>query len=421
MDNNEKQDILNNLQLYGNMYHTFFNLGQPYFTEEIERCAISFDPLNNNFKLLLNEKFWNTLDLNQKTFYIAHECLHVMLNHITRYIYMVNNGMSKSTMHVANIAMDLTINESLVKYYNFVRQEIDPNTELCWLKNVFPNDPDLQPNHNFEYYFEMLNNKLDGQSSDGSTSTDQALPSLADDHAQWEQTDASDKLVDDILDNMSVQELELLNKIQKDVSEETGLNAGDCSGKISQYLQNKKIRKKKKWETIIHRWVNNKLKETEHQNQQWVKLNRRFTTLDKSLILPTDDEFIKIKPEKIDVAFYIDTSPSCRNYTQRFFNAAKSVPLDRFNVRFFGFSTYVEEIDLKDARLPSGYGTSFSIIETSVLKEFKKYPGAVFIVTDGYGNAVNPKMPARWYWFLTEPYYRYIDVKSKKFVLTNFE
>lgn len=419
MDKDEKQEILNNLQTYGNMYHTFFNLSNSYFTNEIERCAIGFQSVDEGFSLLINEDFWNTLDINQKTFYIAHECLHIMLNHITRYIHMVENGMDKSTMTTANIAMDVTINESLVKYYNFIKSEVDPNNELCWMDTVFPNE-NLQATHNFEYYFELLqkynNNPI---ITSGGQTKKHAPPSLADDHDKWQNADTLNKLMDTVFDNMSVAELELLNKIEKNINGDK--YAGDAFGKILQHIQLKKVRKKKKWETIINKWVNNKLKETEHVNQQWITLNRRFTTLDKSLILPTDDEFIKIKPEKIDVAFYVDTSPSCRNYTQRFFNAAKSVPLDRFNVKFFAFSTYVEEIDLSIGKLPMGYGTNFSIIETSVLKEFKKYPGAVFIVTDGYGSNVAPKMPGRWYWFLTEPYYRFIDVRSKRFVLTNFE
>lgn len=420
MDNQEKQEILNNLQIYGNMYHVFFNLGNVYFTDEIPRAAINFDNINNNFSLLLNESFWKTLTLNQKTFYISHECLHIMLNHIQRYMNMVNNGMGKDTMEIANIAMDLTINESLVKYYNFIKDEVDPDNSLCWLDTIFPNNTDIQANNNFEYYFELLQQNIESDITIcGSSQGDK--PSLADEHNQWIDGDKLDKLMDEIFDGMTVEELELLNKIQKCTCTDNGLTAGNAAGKLMKQLEIKKIRKKKKWETIIHKWVKNKIKESEHQNQQWIKLNRRFTTLDRSLILPTDDEFVKLKPEKIDVAFYIDTSPSCRNYTQRFFNAAKSVPLDRFNVRFFGFSTYVQEVDIKTGKLPLGYGTSFSIIETSILKEFKKYPGAVFIVTDGYGNNVSPKIPERWYWFLTEPCYTYVHKNSKRFILTNFE
>ncbi len=421
MDRDEKQEILNNLQIYGNMYHTFFNLSNSYFTDEIERCAISFESIDNGFSLLINENFWNTLDMNQKTFYIAHECLHIMLNHIIRHIHMIENGMDKTIMDIANIAMDVTINESLIKYYNFIKSEVDPENKLCWLDTVFPNQ-NLQSSHNYEYYFELLqqirHNSIDIPRS-GSTSQSASSCSLADDHSKWQNSEALDRLMDAVFDTMSISELELLNNIERNVNGDKC--AADCSNKLFEQLKLKKIRKKKRWETIIHKWVKNKIKETEYVNQQWVKLNRRFTTLDRSLILPTDDEFIKIKPEKIDVAFYIDTSPSCRNYTQRFFNAAKSVPLDRFNVKFFAFSTYVEQIDLSIGKLPMGYGTNFSIIETSVLKEFKKYPGAVFIVTDGYGSNVTPKIPQRWYWFLTEPFYKYIDVRSKRFILTNFE
>lgn len=402
MTQEEKQLILNSLQKYGNMFHIFFNLGKPVWSNVIETLAISFS--NNQFSLLINEGFWNSLTIDQKTFYIAHECLHIMLSHIPRYLLMVENGMSKNIMTVANISMDITINESLIKYYNFVRTQIDRENQLCWVDTIFKNNP-VDANHNFEYYFHMLQQYCDAQD----------LPKLADSHALWEDHDIS-TMVDEIMDGMTCDELELLDSISK-----KGSNNSEASERIQEKILNKKIKKKKKWETIIHKWVKNKIGKEESDVYQWTKTNRRFTTLDRSLILPTNDIHLKDKIGKIDVAFYIDTSPSCKSYSQRFFDAAKSVPLSKFNVRFFGFSNYVEEIQLTDSRIPIGYGTRFDIIESSILKEYPKYPSAVFIVTDGYGNKVAPQIPERWFWFLTDPYYEYINQKSQSFYLKNFE
>jgi hypothetical protein len=51
-----------------------------------------------------------------------------------------------------------------------------------------------------------------------------------------------------------------------------------------------------------------------------------------------------------------------------------------------------------------------------------KYPNAVWILTDGYGNQVKPLHPEKWHWFLTEGGVKnYIDEKSNVFSLKDFE
>lgn len=101
------------------------------------------------------------------------------------------------------------------------------------------------------------------------------------------------------------------------------------------------------------------------------------------------------------------------------------MPEDKFDVKAFSFNTQVNEIDLKTGRVHKGYGTSFGIIESHIQRYISKnkikYPKAVFILTDGYGNTVNPKHPERWYWFLTESYKNYIPNKSKSFNLKDYE
>jgi len=50
-----------------------------------------------------------------------------------------------------------------------------------------------------------------------------------------------------------------------------------------------------------------------------------------------------------------------------------------------------------------------------------KYPKAVFVITDGYGDQINPKKPKNWYWFLSNDYRRCIPDTCNVFNLSEFE
>jgi predicted metal-dependent peptidase len=125
------------------------------------------------------------------------------------------------------------------------------------------------------------------------------------------------------------------------------------------------------------------------------------------MILPSEMENDDYYDEesKIDVWFFLDTSGSCWDLKDRFFSAAESIPEKRFKVRLFCFDTRVEETTLESRKIYGGGGTSFKIIEQHIQniikKENNKYPQAIFVISDGYGDNVYPAQPAKWHWFLT--------------------
>ena len=83
------------------------------------------------------------------------------------------------------------------------------------------------------------------------------------------------------------------------------------------------------------------------------------------------------------------------------------------------FDTKVYETTIESRRLYGFGGTSFDIIEDYIQSYIKKnnlkYPEAVFVITDGCGNSVNPQIPKNWYWFLSKNYITYIPKESNKF------
>lgn len=421
MEIEEKLELLRGLQPYGNMYYTFLNMSHIEFTDSTPTLAVcADDDAGTSIILKINPQFWASIDKLQKLFVISHECLHVMLSHLPRLFRMRTDP--KFVMRAMNIAADLCVNETLIRHYKFIRSEIDIG--WWWLDVAFPNQQ-VPYGMSMEYYYDLLlqdsNHSEAENCEENQGDSNGKVDQFSDDHSGW--VPISDDVIKQIIDNMDTEELEKF----KIVVEETvdgkigGKQAGTAYQFVIKELENKKIVKKKKWETVIDRWVKSKMKVTENEYYQWARKNRRFVTLDSNFFLPTIAEIEKKKKEKISIAFYLDTSGSCHSYAQRFYDAAKSVPLDKFDVRFFCFSTYVHEIDLKQSRLPMGGGTSFRIIAESVEKEFDRHPDGVFIITDGYGDNVVPKIPEKWFWFLTTSCDTCFPKTCKKFLLTNYE
>jgi hypothetical protein len=251
--------------------------------------------------------------------------------------------------------------------------------------------------------------------------------SLVDDHGpMFEEEDAPEDVWKEIAERLPDEDKKSIKDIldtQED-STKKGRGSGSSIGKWFN-VKEKTVRKKKKWETIIKKWAKAFMKNSEDIESQWVHQNRRFVNIESELILPSDSVIEHRVLDRFDVWFFMDSSGSCIGYKDRFFAAARSIPEENFVVRAFSFDTSVYEVDLKSPKIKGGFGTSFDIIETKIqnicTKEKKQYPKAVFIITDGFGNKVNPEYPERWFWFLTERHTRYIPQESHIYDLKNFE
>jgi hypothetical protein len=190
------------------------------------------------------------------------------------------------------------------------------------------------------------------------------------------------------------------------------------------------VKKKKKWETVIKKWVNTVLKQNDKDHEQWARVNRRFVGIASSMsnmFLPSEMEIEEMEEEKkkIKVVFFQDTSGSCSHLAERFFKAAKSLDPKKFDVELYCFDTRCYKTSLESGRLYGFGGTSFSILEQEVVElckgDMSKYPKAVFVITDGYGDPVHPRKPKNWYWFLSCDYRHCIPDTCNVFKLSEFE
>jgi predicted metal-dependent peptidase len=379
------------------------------FSSEIETAAVSFDNNNNCIQFLINPDFWKNQSEHNKKFIIAHECWHVINLHSKRV-----NG--KFTIQ-ANQAMDIVVNESLVKYFNFNRKEIDPKNEYCWLDTCFEKEDNVELWHNFEYYLNKLNSK---------PKISQPNFKIFNDHNGLKEIE--DKISKELFDNISQEELEVIQNIAEDSEKNSKKEESQLRGTFDGNLRKSYIlghvSKKKKWESVIKKFEK-KIKKIELEDTHWVYKNRRVSNLNSSLFIPSEIEssIRKSHGEKIETWFFMDTSGSCWNLADRFFKAAKSLDPEIFDVKYYFFDTKIHPVNLANNNIIGGGGTSFKIIGNFIYLNKKQFP-YVWILTDGYGDKINipQNQIKKWSWFLTENSSKeYIPNGCKIYDLQNFE
>lgn len=396
--NDEWMEISHGLEPFHGVFYQIWQMGKPILDESIETACVQFDHQGNFIWFRFNPEFWSTLDFNNKLFVISHEALHIILNHGAR---AKDAGINS---RAANVAMDIVINHLLVRSFGFERNTLVGEV-ACWVDTVFKNRDPMPPDDDcFEFYYNLFDKvHAHGFSGDGE------CPSTLDDHDGFCSSDFS-KVIDHLNESLTKEEKDSLkstiNKHFQNNNKTSEEKSSAGSGAWT-FANIGNVKKKKNWESVIKKWSKKFITDDDYEAQQWTKTNRRMILLPKKLLLPTDVEIedLHLDNNKIDVWFFLDTSGSCYDLKDRFFAAAASLPEKRFQIRLFCFDTRIEETSLQSRKIYGGGGTSFKIIEQHIQNEIQKtgvkYP-EVFVITDGWGDSVNPQYPTKWHWFLTE-------------------
>jgi hypothetical protein len=431
------------LEIYNGLFTKFWQIGNPRFTRNIPTACVAFNKRGDCIDFLFNYDFWQELDEKNRLFIICHELLHVFLSHGKRL-----QGLNKV---IGNLAADVVINEMLVSGFGFIKTEINDWEKYCWFSTVFKDEPNIDKDRNFEFYYRKLYDKapkvdvkiiegdeghdgLEGVEEGTAGKVDELINSLSDEEKEELEKkikkEIEGKIKEDKKENGAGDKNNKKENNSND-KEDSGQLAGTVAGNIIKNLKKSKIKVKRKWETVIHHWARKHVWKSDKLKDQFVRKHRRFHSVNmKDTFLPTEMEVNEVNKEKrrINLLFVLDTSGSCSHLGERFFNASQSLPKDRFNTKLICFDTKVYPLskdDIKNRRLYGFGGTYFHIIEEYIQSEVnagKAYPDACFIVSDGYGNSVNPQYPNRWYWFLTEGgSTHYIPSKSKVYDLKKFE
>ncbi len=449
----EFNEISKNLDMFHAIFYQIWDMGYPRLSFDVETAAVSFDKEGKRIDFIFNPLFWKETDTYTKSFVICHEALHVIFNHGVR---IKDLKRAQGNLLVANLALDVVVNHTLVDKFEFDRQSIKNSDTFCWIDTVFGKDESkVEKNRSFEYYFGLLKDKIKNSSNqsnggsggsgglfyineDGSESevgntldSHDLLDSFDDENAKEAIEDQIERKLTDDEKKDFVDKASSSEEGEKRINKQDGSNpspnskAGNGDGSIIiKFNFKEKVKKKKKWESIIKEWTKKRLSQDSY-SEQWAKSSRRMEFLPTDLMLPSELDEEHYDKEKISVWFFLDVSGSCVHLADRFFRAVRSVPEDRFLIRAFAFDTSVRELDINKPRIHAGGGTSFSIIERSIQNRISlekiTYPEAVFIITDGEGNPVDPQYPSRWHWFLSSNCTYYIPHESHHYPLSRYE
>lgn len=417
----DKQKIALDLEKYSEVFYHFWNYCNVDFTEAIPTAAVSFDKTGQCLKLSINPTFWAAKTYTQQLFILAHEMLHVYYKHGNKAKNLIKERRG-DLMKIANVAMDLCVNRTLTTSFGFDRAEIDPENMFCWIDTVFK-DKQESPDKYFEYYYNLIKDnakviKISTGKSGGNNLVDDhgGLGDMEDDEIDGILKEIADKTHGDEVKKF----LEKAGEEPKDDKSPKSKQAGIQSG--SQILKVKANRiYKRRWEAVIRKWMTKASGDNDFD--QWVKKNRRFTLLDGDLLLPSENECWHKDLNRIKINFYMDVSGSTYHLAQRFFDAANSIPLNRFEVNLYQFDTQVREV--KNNEVIGGGGTAFVPLEAhclEIMNKTGKYPDACFCISDGMSyDKFNPLYPDRWHWFLTENYRNQIHKGCNFYNLSDFE
>lgn len=380
------------------LFSRFWEAGKPVFTDKIKTAAVHLNKEDDILEFQINETFWNSLDDNTKLFVICHEMGHIVLRHGSRG-ELFREIFSPEAL---NIAMDISINHLLVKYFGFKREEISIEKSLCWIDTVFPPRPKIYEDQTFDYYLQQMKNLPEGENG---------IPMAMDNPS------GEGKAVEDWIQGKSQEDAG--EKItQEEIEEVTGKLPGSESN-IQWQASPIKVAEKKKWMSLIKSWSKKAM--DDEDSEQWTRVNRRLSGLQSDFFLPSSNSNEDFRKKKIEIYLFLDVSGSCSSAKEKFMKAAKSIPKRFFEIHPYVFDTRTQKIDLSESKTYTGGGTSFSCIE-STLKRLKKYPEIVWVFTDGEAESFGVKYPEKWSWFLLRNgTTKYIPAKSKVYKLADFE
>lgn len=419
------------------IFQTFWSIGTPLFTNSIKTAAVGFDRAGKVIYLILNPDFWDSLDIVNKAFVICHEALHVILNHGKR-------GTEYKDQKLVNKAQDIVINEMLIKSFGFNKFEITNWNMYCFVETMFSNEKIISEKINttgsFHYYMQLLT--ANPENSDKQETVDQHCKSdrnSEDGEGEFNSKSQIDDLIQSAQDYMNEITETVQEEIENIISDKEKYDFGQkikddfegdpkgagCTPIGSLLAVNPNpVKKKKKWEEIVKKHLKSFIKYETVEIDSWIAKKRSHNCLDNEFMLEGVWQHEKAVKEKYNIIFFLDSSGSCLTHTKRFVHMLKTIPEDKFNIEAYSFDNTLYPIDIKKGHVRGGGGTYFHILDNKIrqITKDKRHPDAIFILSDGDGNAFSPEKPKLWHWILTKHHsLRYIPESSPKHKMENFE
>jgi predicted metal-dependent peptidase len=407
LDPTEVLQIIDELENHNLFFRAFWTVSDIYLSNDISTACVKM--VGDKIHFVFNADKWHSDPLKFKLFVICHEQLHVMLNHFKRLHFDQGDVINK------NIAADISVNHHLIRNYDFDRNTDIPNWQhYCWTDTIFPDNPDIPLNETAEFYYALLQDRdcsAEGPGPGPSVGRGQRKrpgpsegPGTMDDHSTYVDI-TSDKVgeavkkslneyITDNTKDMSEQEKDdWIDEFSKEVSQSLD-TTGD--GKREQIHKKLKRTNHSSWKSLYQNIP--KRIYTDKVQQNWVTTQRRFATMDRELMLPSEQEIDQ--KDIVSVSVYLDSSGSCIDHAQYFLQSSLSIHKKYFKVTYYGFGTTVYDIPPNPPFKLKGFGNeSYQAVSDHV--DQNKSVDAVLVFTDGQSKSVTPRHPKKWHWFIT--------------------
>lgn len=383
------------------------NAGKPIWDNSIPTAAVAIPKGEkvdrDTFEFVFNPSFAESLSTEQFAFVLAHECMHVLLYHLTLSLNFYNK-------EIFNVAADCVINDflmgaGLVAIDGLCTGEAVvgfncANSTVTEVYNIIENDPELS-------------SKFGGSSGPPEWVVIDSHDWMHDPQSARDFINAAaasgltpDSLPDDLE--------EILNETISEY-EKTKV-AGKGTGK-EEFMREKKITLK--WVELLERLSPDMfrlpgagprpLSSFRRTRRKLAGMHSFSDAILPSTETPDKGPLTSKSDRKPHIVLALDTSGSIGTDTaNKFLNLAKSIPSDKVEVSACTFQTGYLPLDLAAPKWRSG-GTDFSPIQQFIRdhvlpKNNNSYPNAVVVVTDGYAafGADRPSLEQakNWTWLL---------------------
>jgi len=338
------------------------------WTNRVKTAGVTIDGIN--FKLLINEEFWNKQSDFQKLALLKHEILHLAMFHLTDFDHLTDHKL-------ANIAMDCEINQLINKTWL-------PDNPV--LPSTFP-ELNLEALKGTHYYYEKLRDAKDKNMKNLVQQIKEALANgecvvKADDgtvidisnHGLWEEIEDQLNEADKSLIKSQTEHL------MKDIAEQIEKSRGTVPGELAHLLEKMKNKEAPKfdWRGYLRTFVGGSL------NIYTKKLRRKFNKRFE------DNPGLKIKKRR-HILVGLDTSGSVSNEEiVEFFHEIDHICRTGSDVTLLQFDAAISDISVykpsQEIKLYGRGGTDFSPAIAYYNEHYRKYT-CLIMLTDGEAPA----------------------------------
>lgn len=384
------------------------NIGQPEWFAGVPTACVAVEKgvkeskYNTDFRFIFNPEFAKTLDAKGMGFVLAHETMHIVLNHLKL-------GKRFKDAQRFNVAADCVINDYLasmgIEPITFegggkVMRGEDIVGYDCANATVSDVYVDVKPQQEGD-------GEGDGQGQGGYGNYGKGSKPI-DDH-NWIHDPDAGKQKEKGIDEANKGNSNTPQTVERTRQDDDFRSSMAGTGVGGRQVFAEKHGIGLKWADLLQKVNPFMFKGGPKPRPAWHKRPRKLGAF-PNVNLPVKEAGVRDKGGEVPaIVMALDTSGSI-GYEQanEFVNLAKSVPQRKIKLFVCTFTTQYEELDLDNPQWSSG-GTAFdpisSYIEEVVMPKNKgNYPKAVVVVTDGYAN-FNHKYPTghedAWWWLIT--------------------